>query len=172
MGVMYKLLDGLSRAYNKLLFVPALRRAFEKCGGSVSLGRRSEIAGAENISMGHNVYLGPGATLLTTRAKIIIGDYVMSGPNLTIITGDHRTDVLDKPMMTLTDKDKLPENDQDVVIGSDVWIGSSVTLLKGVRIADHCVIAAGAVVTKDVGPEFSIWGGVPARYLGLRLKEQ
>ena len=67
--------------------------------------------------MGHDVYLGPGATLLTTRAKIIVGDYVMSGPNLTIITGDHRTDVLDKPMMALTDEDKLPENDQDVVIG-------------------------------------------------------
>lgn len=40
-------------------------------------------------------------------------------------------------------------------------MGSSVTLLKGVHVADHCVIAAGAVVTKDVGPEFSIWGGCP-----------
>ena len=75
-------------------------------------------------------------------------------------------------MMALTDMDKLPENDQDVVVGSDVWMGSSVTLLKGVHIADHCVIAAWAVVTKDVGPEFSIWGGVPAHYLGSRLKDQ
>ena len=171
MGAMYKMLDGISRAYNKLFLVPALRRTFEKCGGNVTLGRRSEIAGAENISMGHDVYLGPGATLLTTRAKIIVGDYVMSGPILTIITGDHRTDILDKPMMMLADEDKLPENDQDVVIGNDVWMGSSVTLLKGVHVADHCVIAAGAVVTKDVGPEYSIWGGVPARRLGSRLKD-
>lgn len=170
-GAMYKLLDGISRAYNKLLLLPALRRSFAACGENVTLGRRSEVAGAGNIYMGHDVYLGPGATLLTTRAKIIVGDYVMSGPNLTVITGDHRTDILDKPMMTLTDEDKLPENDQDVVIGSDVWIGSSVTLLKGVRVADHCVIAAGAVVTKDVGPEYSIWGGVPARCLGSRLKD-
>lgn len=158
MEIMYKLLDGISRAYNKLLLLPALRRSFAACGENVTLGRRSEIAGAGNIYMGHDVYLGPGATLLTTRAKIIVGDYVMSGPNLTVITGDHRTDVLDKPMMSLTDEDKLPENDQDVVVGSDVWMGSSVTLLKGVHVADHCVIAAGAVATKDVGPADSSGG--------------
>ncbi len=171
MGLAYKLLDGISRAYNKLLLVPSLLRSFDTCGRGVTIGRRSEVAGAQNISMGHDVYLGPGATLLTTRAKIVVGDWVMCGPNLTVITGDHRTDILDRPMMDLTDEDKLPENDQDVVIGSDVWMGSSVTILKGVHVADHCVIAAGAVVTKDVEPEYSIWGGVPARCLGSRLKD-
>ena len=118
-----------------------------------------------------DVFLFIGGTLRSTRAKIIVGDFVMSGPNLTIITGDHRTDVVDKPMMALTEEDKLPENDQDVVVGSDGWMGMSVTRLKGVHIANHCVIAAGAVVTKDVGPEYSIWGGVPARCLGSRLKD-
>ena len=171
MGIAYKIFDGVSRAYNKLLLVPSLRRSFAACGENVTIGRRSEIAGAKNITMGHDVYLGPGATLLTTRARIVLGDYIMSGPNLTIITGDHRTDILNKPMVSLTEADKLPENDQDVVIGNDVWMGSSVTLLKGVHVADHCVIAAGAVVTKDVEPEFSIWGGVPARCIGSRLKE-
>lgn len=159
MGILYKLFDGVSRAWNKLVMVPGLKGCFASHGSNVTLGRRFEVAGAKNISAGHDVYLGPGATLLATRAKIEFGDYVMSGPNLTIITGDHRTDVLDRPMMSLTDEDKLPENDQDVVIGSDVWMGSSVTILKGVRVADHCVIAAGAVVTKDVKPEFSVWGG-------------
>lgn len=170
MGLVYKILDGVSRVYNKLLLMPSLRRSFAVCGENVTLGRRSEIAGAGNIYMDHDVYLGPGTTLLTTRAKIRIGAYVMSGPNLTVITGDHRTDILDRPMMELTDEDKLPDNDQDVVIGNDVWIGSGVTILKGVYVCDHSVIAAGAVVTKDVGPEYSIWGGVPARCLGSRLK--
>lgn len=170
MGLVYKILDGVSRAYNKLLLMPSLRRSFAACGENVTLGRHSEIAGAGNIYMGHDVYLGPGTTLLTTRAKIQIGDYVMSGPNLTVITGDHRTDILDRPMMELTDEDKLPDNDQDVVIGSVVWMGSGVTILKGVHISDHCVIAAGAVVTKDVEPEYSIFLGVPARCLGSRLK--
>ena len=74
-------------------------------------------------------------------------------------------------MMSLEDDDKLPENDQDVIVGNDVWMGSSVTILKGVHVADHCVIAAGAVVTRDVEPEYSIWGGIPARCLGSRFKD-
>lgn len=170
MGVAYKIIDGASRAFNKLLLLPALRRSFAACGDNVTLGRHIEVAGAGNIYFGHDVYLGPRATLLTTRAKIHVGDYVMSGPNLTVITGDHRIDILDRPMMTLADEDKLPENDQDVIIGDDVWMGSGVTVLKGVCVSDHCVIAAGSVVTKNVEPEYSIWGGVPARCLGSRLK--
>lgn len=161
MALAYRILDGISRAYNKLLLMPSLRRSFASCDENVTLGRRSEISGAGNIYIGHDVYLGPGATLLTTRAKTRIGNYVMSGPNLTVVTGDHRTDIVDRPMMELTDKDKLPDNDQDAVIGNDVWMCSGVTILKGVHISDHCVIAAGAVVTKDVEPEFSIWGGFP-----------
>lgn len=168
MTALYKVFDGISRAWNKLVMVPGLRRSLASCGGNVMLGRGFEVAGAENIVIGHDVYLGPRATLLTTRARIQVGDYVMSGPNLTVITGDHRTDVLDRPMMELSDADKLPENDQDVVIGNDVWLGSNVTILKGVHIADHCVVAAGAVVTKDIQPEFSVWGGVPARMLTMR----
>lgn len=168
MKAMYKLLDGASRAINEFLLVPGLKRSFAACGDNVVIGRHFEVSGDRNIFMGHDVYLGPGATLLTTQAKIKIGNYVMSGPNLTVVTGDHRTDVLDRPMMMLTDEDKLPENDQDVVIGNDVWIGCGVTILKGVHVADHCVIAAGAVVTKDVRPEYSVWGGLPARMLAMR----
>lgn len=163
MDLAYRILDGVSRAYNKLLLMPSLRSSFASCGENVTLGRRSEISGAGNIYMGHDVYLGPGTTLLTSRAKIRIGNYVMSGPNLTVVTGDHRTDILDRPMMKLTDEEKTPDN--------DVWMGCGVTILKGVHISNHCVIAAGAVVTKDVEPEYSIWGGVPARCLGSRLKD-
>lgn len=168
MGVCYVFFDGLLRAVNKFIMVPSLKRNFDFCGKNVSIGRRFEIAGAKNISVGHDIYIGPRATLLTTRAKIIIGNYVMSGPGLTIITGDHRIDILDKPMIMLDDEDKLPENDQDVVIGDDVWMGSNVTILKGVHVSNHCVIAAGAVVTKNVEPEYSIWGGVPARLISMR----
>ena len=53
------------------------------------------------------------------------------------------------------------------VIGDDVWIGVNVVILRGVRIGDGAVIAAGAVVAKDV-PENEIWGGVPARFIRKR----
>lgn len=125
MALAYRILDGISRAYNKLLLMPSLRCSFASRGENVTLGRRSEISGAGNIYIGHDVYLGPGATLLTTRAIIRIGNYVMSGPNLTVVTGDHRTDIVDRPMMELIDKDKLPDSDQDVVIGNDVWMAAA-----------------------------------------------
>lgn len=56
----------------------------------------------------------------------------------------------------------------EVVLGDDVWVGANAVILKGVRVADHCVIAAGAVVTKDVQPAYSAWGGCPARMISLR----
>lgn len=168
MGSFYKLFDGVSRTWNKLMMV-SLKKEFYSCGEKVSIGRWSEVSGARNISMGNHIYIGSGATLLTTRARIVIGDWVMSGPNLTIITDDHRSDILERPMMSVGEDEKLPENDQDVVIGNDVWLGSGVTLLKGVHVSNHCIVAAGAVVTRDVKPEYSIWGGVPASCIGSRL---
>ncbi len=57
-----------------------------------------------------------------------------------------------------------------VAIGHDVWIGHGATLLPGVRVGDGAVIAAGAVVSKPVGP-YEIWGGVPARLIKRRFSE-
>ena len=56
------------------------------------------------------------------------------------------------------------------VIGSDVWIGANVSIMSSVNIGDGCIIAAGAVVTKDI-PAFSVIGGVPAKILKNRKEE-
>lgn len=55
-----------------------------------------------------------------------------------------------------------------VKVGNDVWIGARVTILEGIEIGDGAVIAAGAVVNKDVEP-YSIYGGVPAKKIGNRF---
>ncbi len=57
-----------------------------------------------------------------------------------------------------------------VVIGNDVWVGAGVTVLRGVSVGDGAVLAAGAVVTRDVAP-YSIVGGVPAREIGRRFDD-
>lgn len=103
-----------------------------------------------NVSLGNNVYIGSGATLLSSRAKILIGSNVMLGPNVTIITGNHRIDVVGKNMIDV--KEKRPTDDEDVIIEDDVWIGSGTIILKGVRISKGCVIAAGTIVTKSTTP--------------------
>ena len=104
---------------------------------------------------------------MCTRAKVIIKDHVMFGPNVTIISGDHRIDIVDKPMATLNDDDKLPENDMEVVFEGDNWIGENATILKGVNVGYGAVIAAGAVVVKDVKP-YTVVAGVPAREVKKR----
>ena len=54
-------------------------------------------------------------------------------------------------------------------IESDVWLGTGVSVLKGVHIGEGAVVAAGAVVTKDI-PSYAIYGGVPAKQIGTRCK--
>lgn len=94
-----------------------------------------------------------GSAFYCTEAPLIIAKKVAFGPKPTIITGDHRIDVIGKYI--LDSIDKLPENDVLVVIEDDVWCGAHVTILKGVTIGRGSVVAAGAVVTKSF-PAYSI----------------
>ncbi len=63
------------------------------------------------------------------------------------------------------------DNNGDIVIGNDVWIGYEAAILSGVHIGDGAIIAARAVVTKDVAP-YTIVGGVPAKVIRKRFDEQ
>ena len=129
---------------------------FNKIGEKVIISNDLIVAGAENITIGSNVYIGPRSLIYTTRAQLVIGNHVMCGPELMIITGDHRMDLKDKYFDEITDEMKLPENDQPVTIKDNVWIGARVLILKGVTIGEGSVIAGGAVVIKDV-PPYSIY---------------
>ena len=86
----------------------------------------------------------------------------MMGPNCVIYTRNHKIDRLDIPMCQQGDTVEKP-----VTIGDDVWIGSNVIILPGVKIASHSVIGAGAVVTKDVD-EYSVVAGNPAKVVKMR----
>ena len=105
---------------------------------------------------------------MCTGAPIHIGDHVMFGPRVTVITGNHRIDYVGKYMYDVKGSDKLPENDQPVIFVGDNWIGANATILKGVTVGEGMVVAAGAVVTKDVAP-YTIVGGVHAKYIRARF---
>ncbi len=168
---MYKLHHKVSRFCHKIFIEPIIKGSFAKSGKKVSVPACCHFSGIANISIGHNVALGADTRIMTTRAKTVIGNYVMFGPGVTIVTGDHRADILGKPMSMVSDEEKLEENDADVVIENDVWIGANATILKGVIIGKGSIIAAGSVVIKSI-PPYSIAGGVPAKVIKPRFSEE
>lgn len=139
----------------------------KSCGKNVSLHPSTSVYfGLENLSLGNNVSIPRFAHIFCTDAPLTIGDHVIFGPAPTIVTGDHRIDVIGKPIFL--SYDKLPENDSPVIIEDDVWIGAHVTILKGVTIGRGSVVAAGGIVNKST-PPYSISGGVPARVIKFRF---
>ena len=108
--------------------------------------------GGENIRIGRNVFVNQNCTMYDLGG-IEIADEVMIGPNVSMITSGHpiqpsqrRTAVVAKP----------------IVIRRNVWIAANVIIIGGVTIGENSVVAAGAVVTKDV-PSYTLVGGNPAR---------
>ena len=151
------------------LWRPFVKRSMKYCGKNVYIRpTSSDFKGLLNLSVGDGTLIPKGSVFYCTKASLTIGKKVIFGPRPTIITGDHRIDLIGRYIIDITDSDKLPENDAPVVIEDDVWCGANVTILKGVTIGHGSVVAAGAVVTKSF-PPYSIIGGVPAKLLKMRF---
>ena len=118
--------------------------------------------GGENIHIGRNVFINQNCTMYDLGG-IDIADEVMIGPNVSIITSGHPIEPSQRRAAVVA---------KPIVIERNVWIAANVTIIGGVTIGEHSVIAAGAVVTKDV-PSYTLVGGNPARTIrSLRDKER
>ena len=147
-----------------------LRKMLKVCGDQVSIPHSVKIYG-DNMQVGNQVYFGEDNLFMCTNAPIVIGSQVMFGPGVTMISGDHRIDMIGKYMVEVGESDKLPENDQPIILVGDNWVGANATILKGVTIGEGAVVAAGALVSRDV-PPYAIVGGVPAKVIKMRFNEK
>lgn len=134
-----------------------VRGFLKKCGRDINIEKNAVFS--TGITLGEHSGLGFNCQI---NGEVHIGDYVMMGPECHIYAYDHCHDRTDIPMLRQGTSDMRP-----VIIGDDVWICSRVTILSGVKIGNGAILAAGAVVTKDV-PEYAIVGGNPARVLKYR----
>lgn len=131
----------------------------------LELGDRSYIAGHAYLS--GELRTGRDCTInvyTVVRGKITIGDAVRIGAHTSILGFNH----------TMTDPEvevfRQPTTSKGITIGSDVWIGSHVVIVDGVTVGDKAMLAAGAVVTKDV-PAGAVVGGNPARVIKWRVPQ-
>lgn len=148
----------LGGLYKKIRFVLG-RRLLSECGNGVNIENACFFGKGDKLRIGDYSGIGVNARIY---GPVTIGRYVMMGPDVIIMTANHRFDDITVPMCRQGYEKELP-----VVIEDDVWIGARVIILPGVKIGKGSVIGAGAVVTKSFEP-YSVIGGVPAKLLKKR----
>ena len=177
MSKLFRFLQGAWRATNQLW----ITSAFEKthCGQGTHVGRGTQISKFGKISVGRRSVIGeecwlnnnsPSSVIsignfcllgrrnfLNAGDSIAIGDYTLTGPDCMFLGSDHRwCDPLKPYIMSGSSAD------QKISIGTNVWLGAGVKVMKGISIGHGSVVGANALVTSDI-PPFALAYGAPAK---------
>lgn len=162
-------------------------KRFARCGGNVTIAQGCHIRGFTNIKLGSNIGFGMNAQIYASGAgtesitigdnvsmnsnviinadmggNIVIGNNVIIGPNVVVRASNHAFANTNIPIR------EQGHNAGSIIVNDDVWIGANAILLPNIKIGRGAIIAAGAVVTKNVD-DYSIVAGIPARKIRNRL---
>lgn len=129
----------------------------------------------DNVSVGNGTYGGLEILNFSNTYKLKIGNYCSVAPRVVfLLCADHKTNYFS----TFPFKVKCCGTAQyeavskgNIIVDDDVWIGFGATIMSGVHIGQGAIIAAGAVVTKDVEP-YAIYAGVPAKKIKMRFDKK
>lgn len=153
------------RVFRKFLKLPLFNRYskiwYSRLGVKGQMYRFSTstivVGKYSNITLGDQAEINTGCFLLASE-KIIIGDNSTLAYQVTVLTSADPNSKYGKLVRV------YPVVKKPVIIGHDCWIGARATILPGVTIGNFCVVAAGAVVTRNV-PDYTVVGGVPAKVI-------
>lgn len=116
----------------------------------------ADLVGAEYVFIGRGCNIAP---------LVQIGRYTMLASNVAVVGDDHNWSEPGVPMQFAGRPAQRATR-----VGTDVWLGEGVIVMRGVDIGDGAIVAAGAVVTRSV-PEYEVWAGVPARKVRDRFED-
>lgn len=161
----------LNKIKNRLRF-----RKFKRQWRKMNEHNETEVLNcffSECVTVGKRTYGGLYILTFNKVAHLSIGNFCSIAPGVSfMLSADHRVDYLS----TFPFKVKMSGDETEgvskgnIVVDDDVWIGYGTTILSGVHIGQGAIIAAGAVVDKDV-PPYAIVGGVPAKIIKFRFNE-
>lgn len=138
------------------------RQLFGKTGENIYVAPPLYVDYGRHVEIGNHFFANMNCIFLDVN-KIIIGNNVMFGPAVSLYTAGHPTDA----QVRIEDLEfGLP-----IIIEDNVWVGGSAVILPGVTIHENAIVAAGAVVTKDV-PANTIVGGNPAKVIRTVSEEE
>jgi len=138
-----------------------VKRIFASCGDNVVVKQHAYFGDGRTLRVGHRAQIGMGSRI---DRDVTIGDDVLMGPDVVIISVGHAFESVDLPINQQGGTERRP-----VVIGRDVWIGTRVLILPGGKIGEGSVIGAGSIVSRNI-PPFSVAVGVPAKVVRTRHK--
>lgn len=128
--------------------------------GPAHIGHGSKISVAGRLGLGKNFKITAESSVVAAKEVVIGDDVLLSWDALVLDTDFHQL---------LDSEGKRINQDAPVVIGNRVWVGCRALLLKGARVADGVVIAAGSVVSRSINSENSVAGGSPAVVLREKI---
>ena len=134
------------------------KRLFKQFGKGVNIEPKVLFFNLQNSEIGDNSGIGLGSQIGTVK----IGKNVMMGPEVVVLSLDHR---YDDPKISMIFQGN--REDRLVTIEDDTWIGTRAIILPGVCIGHGSIVGAGSVVTKNIKP-YSIVGGNPAQLIKMR----
>jgi acetyltransferase-like isoleucine patch superfamily enzyme len=140
-------------------------RKLAKCGKNVWLRPGCTLVDMDSIEIGDNVVIRPGVQIhanTANKASITIEKNVLIAPNVFITVNNHNYKDPDVPIMF------QGGSSEAVIIREGSWLGANSIILKA-NIGKNSVVAAGAVVTKEV-PDYCVVGGVPAKIISILKK--
>ncbi|WP_456312057.1 DapH/DapD/GlmU-related protein [Pseudomonas shirazensis] len=147
------LLNEMNNAVDPEEITQTLSRILDKEVQDVAVFTPIYINYGKHITIGKNVFINFDCTFLALGG-IMIEDDVLIGPKVSLITENH----------PLNPEERKGLIGKPILIKKNAWIGANATILPGVTIGENAVVAAGAVVSKDV-PDNTIVGGIPAKFL-------